>query len=186
MAPKTAHFGFLVRLIRKRERNVSSFATLIVFPAVLFADLIISVALDRTMRNGGAGDRFWYFEALHYVVFFSYAVLLYIQESSEIIQKTSLFPVPRRVLVAAIFTNSVIRFTTITLVVLSRVSVWFLYRGSVGERLAVSALSLAVMAAAGLAASSLCLRLTNSPRSLGLLSGAGFLAVLGIVLPSLG
>lgn len=183
MARKAPQFGFLIGVIRRRERNTSSLSSLIIFPTVLVVDLVVSVALERDMKNPGAGNHFWYFEMLHYLLFFSYTVLTYLQESSEIIEKTSLFPVPSRVLVRVIFANSVMRFTTVSLVLLSRIFLWLLYDGSFALKLALTGASLVVMALIGLAGAALCLRFAGSVRSLGILAGAGFLIVLFIAIP---
>jgi len=183
MARKNPHFGFLIGVIRRRERNTSSIASLIVFPTVLVIDLIVSVALERDMKNPGAAVHFWYFELLHYLLFASYTVLTYIQESSEIVQKTSHFPVPARVLIRVIFVNSVVRFTTLSLVSLSRIFLWLLYDGTFEVKLALTGASLVVMAFIGLLGAALCLRLSGSPRPLRILAGGGFLLVLIVAIP---
>ncbi len=173
----------LLFLIRQRERGNASLASLGTFPLAVILDLIIGIAFERDVKNHGEGNHLYLFELLHCLLFFSYVLLIHLQESSEIIQKTSAFPISLRTKVTAIAVNTFGRFPTIALIVLSRLFFWLRFSGPVPAKIAITGLTTLFLVLAGFLAATASIRLAKSPRVLACAAGAGVFLVLAVSLP---
>jgi hypothetical protein len=179
-------FGQLLQIIRKRQNNVISLTSLFLFPLALVIDLVVCLGYDRDVRYGIAGDHLLFFELLHYTLFFSYLLLLYIQDCSEIIQKVAQFPISSKAVIMTILINTVSRLPTLALIGLSRMSIILSHMGPLLSKLHLLGLSLLLIAIVGYVAAALCRTLRQSPRVLGLIAATGILVVLVTSIPYLG
>ncbi len=170
---------FLFQLIRDKEADSLSLSSLGLFPLALIVDLFICVAFERSSLQGSV----ILFEVMHYILFFSYTLLIFLQEASEIIQKTSTLPLSSKLRTAIVFTNMLFRFPSLAIILLSRIFFWLNYHGTIGSKITLEVVTTLLLRGAGLLAALTALRLMRFRLGLGTIAGLGIVLILLFTLP---